>query len=149
MVKQKVGACIDCGYSGGIIAQRCQNCYWRHRVVLKNEALKTPENELKSNEVKKPKQRSRIAPVSAKKLESLSKYRRARDAYFKKHPVCEFPGCTSRELTLHHKRGRVGAFLTDKRWFCSLCQGHHRWVEEHPEEAQKMQLSFKRLDKFL
>lgn len=154
-IKQNTGECIDCGYFGGLIAKRCQKCYWSHRGLLKKESLKTPENDQKDEEPKteppkteNTKQRSRIAPVSAKRLDALKTYRRARDAYFKEHPVCEFPGCTSRNITLHHKRGRVGAFLTDKRWFCSLCQKHHTWVEEHPKEAQKMQLSLKRLDKF-
>ena len=119
-IKQKTGECIDCGYFGGIIAKRCSKCYWIHRGQIKKESLKTPENDTKEEEPKmeppKQKPRSRIAPVSASRLEALKIYRRARDKYFKEHPVCEFPGCTSKDITLHHKRGRVGSFLTDKRW---------------------------------
>jgi hypothetical protein len=90
---------------------------------------------------------SYIRPVSEKMAANLAKYRKRRDKYFEDNPVCEFPGCRSRKITLHHKRGRVGAFLTDKRWFCSLCQFHHTWVNEHHEEAAKMGLVYSRLGK--
>jgi hypothetical protein len=93
------------------------------------------------------KSRKPIKVVSEKMASNLAKYRKRRDAYFKDHPVCEFPGCNSRKITLHHKRGRTGAFLTDKRWFCSLCQFHHTYVNEHSEEARKMGLIYSRLEK--
>lgn len=88
-----------------------------------------------------------ISPISNKRKEALKRYRRLRDKYFLEHPVCEFPDCSSTNITLHHKKGRVGAFLTDKRYFKSLCMKHHRWVEENVTEAIKMGLSIKRLDK--
>jgi hypothetical protein len=132
-MKPKIGKCLDCSKEGGLIAKRCEVCYWRHRASLKE---------------KKPVKRLKIAPVSNKMKEALKRYRRLRDAYFKDHPECEFPGCSSKDITLHHKRGRIGAFLTDKRWFCSLCIKHHRYVEENPEEAIKLNLTVKRLDKF-
>lgn len=133
MVKPKEGQCLDCSQTAPLIAKRCQVCYWKHRASLK------PKSVLK---------RTKIAPVSNKQKEALKRYRRLRDEYFKKKPVCEFPGCSSKDITLHHKRGRVGAFLTDKRWFCSLCMKHHRYVEENPDEAIKLGLTVKRLDKF-
>lgn len=74
-------------------------------------------------------------------------YRSKRDKYFNDHPVCEFPGCYSRKITLHHKRGKVGKMLYDEEWFCSLCQVHHQWVNEHNEEAFKMGLVYSRLGK--
>jgi len=86
-----------------------------------------------------------IAKVSKNRVEALKKYRRLRDKYFEEHPVCEFPGCNSKNITLHHKRGRVGAFLTDKRSFCSLCLPHHRYVENNPEEGRKLNLVLNRL----
>lgn len=88
-----------------------------------------------------------IRPVSETMAANLAKYRTKRDRYFKDHPVCEFPGCRSRKITLHHKRGRVGAFLTDIRYFCSLCGFHHTWVNEHNKEAAKMGLVESRLGK--
>jgi hypothetical protein len=97
---------------------------------------------------KAPAKPFKIRPVSAIRLEALKKYRRLRDKYFEEHPVCEFPGCSSRRITLHHAAGRCGSFLTNKKFFKSLCQKHHMFVETNPLEAQKMGLSVKRLDKF-
>lgn len=88
----------------------------------------------------------KIALISKTRQEALKTYRRRRDEFLK-GKTCEFPGCNSKDVTLHHKRGRVGAFLADKRYFCALCQKHHNWVELHPEEAKKMNLSQSRLDK--
>lgn len=88
-----------------------------------------------------------IAPISNKRKEALKRYRRLRDRYFIDHPVCEYPECDSTDITLHHGKGRCGAFLTDKRYFKSLCLKHHQFVEENPLTAQKLGLSFKRLDK--
>lgn len=98
--------------------------------------------EIKNTPDKKP-----IKKVSNKMLEHLKEYRKRRDEYFKENPICEFPYCGSRDITLHHSKGRNGSLLTDKAWFKSLCQKHHMFVEENPNEAQILGLSFKRLDK--
>lgn len=37
-MKVKTGACIDCGNSGGLIARRCQSCYWKYRRKVKKES---------------------------------------------------------------------------------------------------------------
>lgn len=87
-----------------------------------------------------------IAPISGKRMDELKVYRKTRDGYFKEHPVCEYPGCTSTNIQLHHGAGRIGTFLTDKRYFKSLCDTHHRFVEINPLEAKRLNLSFKRLD---
>ncbi|TDO21904.1 hypothetical protein [Pedobacter duraquae] len=92
-----------------------------------------------------PTKRKAIAPVSKKKLKELQIYRKNRDEYFKQNPVCEFPGCTCRDITLHHMRGRIGALLTDVMNFKSLCLEHHEFVELNPEEAKRLDLSRERL----
>lgn len=89
----------------------------------------------------------RIRLVSDKQAARLREYRIFRDQYFKDNPVCEYPGCLSREIQLHHAAGRVGKLLTDVRYFRSLCDKHHKWAELHPEEAKKIGLSVNRLDK--
>jgi len=86
-----------------------------------------------------------IKPISDKRQEELKIYRKKRDQYFKENPVCEFPGCSSVEITLHHRAGRTGSLFIDERYFCSLCMTHHRWVEENPNEAKKLGLSLSRL----
>lgn len=112
--------------------------HWRTEVLSKQTLKQTN---------KTPAKAFKITPISKNRAEALKKYRRLRDKYFEEHPVCEFPGCNSTRITLHHKRGRIGAFLTDKRHFCSLCIPHHRFVEENPLEAYKLGLSDNRLDK--
>lgn len=87
----------------------------------------------------------KIAPISAKRAQELKLYRVERDIHFKEKPICEFPGCTSRDITLHHKRGRCGKYLTDRRYFCSLCPKHHTYVNEHNDEAMEMGLVESRL----
>lgn len=91
--------------------------------------------------------RKPIKPVSDKQTKRLAEYRKARDEYFKDNPICEYPNCTSREITLHHSKGRTGDLLYNKTYFKSLCIKHHSWCEENPTEAQDLGLSFKRLDK--
>lgn len=88
-----------------------------------------------------------IKPVSDKQALRLKEYRKARDEHFKKYPVCQYPGCTSRQVQLHHAAGRVGKLLTDSQYFRSLCDKHHRQIELAPEEAKKLGLSVNRLDK--
>jgi hypothetical protein len=90
--------------------------------------------------------RKPIKKVSEKMYDNLAKYRRLRDKHFQEYPVCQFPGCLNKKITLHHAKGRVGAFLTDKHYFKSLCPKHHTFVEENPTEAQRLGLSFKRLN---
>lgn len=89
----------------------------------------------------------RIKSVSDKKLAELKEYRVVRDRYLKNNPICEYNGCSSTEITLHHKRGRVGSLLTDDKYFCSLCIKHHEWAEKNPKDAKSMGLSQNRLDK--
>lgn len=86
----------------------------------------------------------RVKPFSDKMISKLAKYKVVRDKWLKEHGVCEFEGCGSREVTLHHKKGRLGDLLINTDYFCSLCWQHHFWVETHPEEAIKMGLSCKR-----
>lgn len=100
-------------------------------------------NKPKKQTISKPKKP--IAKFSTKKLNELKEYRKLRDKYFKENPICQFPGCHSTEISLHHARGRIGANLTDISTFRSLCLTHHRFVEENPEEAIKLGLSEKRI----
>lgn len=115
-----------------------------HGMLCKDCSNKSSNKKLPESKVIRSKP---IANFSKSRVEALKKYRRLRDKYFIEHPICEFPDCTSKNITLHHSRGRIGCFLTDKRFFKSLCPKHHRFVEENPTEAQKLGLSQKRLDK--
>lgn len=125
-MKRKLKECSGCKkltYLWKSNPPLCRDCYYRDNVKPLNSKKRKP-----------------ISPVSPKMADKLKKYRTARDKYFKENPVCEFPGCNSREVTLHHKRGRIGSFLIDKRYFCSLCHKHHMYVHENDAEARAMGL---------
>lgn len=107
-------------------------------IAYANKAEKKPYRPLSQTDDGRQAKAFKIAPISLKKAKELKIYRIERDRYFKEHPICEFPGCASRKITLHHRRGRCGTLLTDRRYFCSLCLKHHNYVNEHNEEAQKL-----------
>jgi len=138
--------------------QSVTNCIYNvfsHNYCQLHQLERTDDKWLKSSKGKitpkvresvlKPTTSKRIKPISDKKLEELKEYRIVRDRYFKNNPVCEFPNCSSREITLHHAKGRIGSLLTDDRYFKSLCIYHHTYCEEHPTEAKRLGLSFDRL----
>ena len=129
-MKHKQGTCSMCEREASLYAKGlCYFCYWSS----KRKAIK-PSKKL-------------IMPISKNRQEALKKYRRIRDKFLKDHPICQYPGCNSREVTLHHAAGRIGSFLTDKRHFRSLCWPHHQFIETHPDQAIKLGLSVKRLAK--
>lgn len=131
MIKRKKDECTGCKQIRYIYARKlCEICYDKQR-------KKTPL----------PKPKKQIRKFSKKSLDQLKRYRVLRDKYLEENPICQYPGCKSREVTLHHRAGRIGAFLTDKRFFSSLCWPHHQHIETHPEEAKKLGLSISRLNK--
>lgn len=97
-----------------------------------------------SSENRKSLKKAVIKPVSDKQKKRLAEYRVARDEYFKEHPVCEYPNCTSKDVTLHHRAGRTGDKLTDKAFFMSLCMKHHREVEDGGEWVYEQGFKLKR-----
>lgn len=142
-IKRKLKPCKTCGDPRYIFSHGdCKNC---SQLRYASQWAKKQATLTQTNDGKGAKPFKVIKKVSDNKQAALAKYRKLRDKYFKENTICEFPGCTSKNITLHHKRGRTGAFLTDKRHFCSLCLKHHQYVENNPAEAQKIGLSQKRL----
>jgi hypothetical protein len=41
---------------------------------------------------------------------------------------------------IHHKRGRLGALLTNGLYFVPVCQDCHHWISTHPDEARSLNL---------
>lgn len=87
-----------------------------------------------------------INSISKHRLPELKKYREVRDKYLEENPVCEFPSCQSREIQLHHKKGRSGRLLYNPIFFCALCDFHHRWTHLNFEEAVSLGLLVSRLE---
>lgn len=80
-----------------------------------------------------------------KQSESLSqakkRYKKAREEFLSTHPCCEvkIPGClipndgyNNEGIQVHHKKGRIGDLLWDKRYFLAVCANCHRFIEDHP-----------------
>lgn len=111
-----------------------------------NYACKSRYNESKSKKgTISPKQKKRpLNRISDKELKRLAEYRPLRDKFLE-GKTCQFPGCNSPNVTLHHAGGRLGDNLTKVETFRALCPYHHDWVETHPEEAKEMNLSINRL----
>lgn len=148
-IPRKLKICKTCGDPSYIFAHgNCRNCDGMLRANKHYAALQAEKKPFKPlsqiNDIKVAKA-FKIAPISKNRAEALKKYRIERDKYFNEHPICEFPGCASLKITLHHRRGRCGTLLTDSRYFCSLCLKHHNYVNEHNEEAQKLGLVASRL----
>ena len=134
----------------------CENPRWSSGYCQQHDKVYNPEKYL----IKKkgvvstatpitPKKRSFIKPISDKQASKLAEYRVVRDAYLKANPVCQFKGCTSRDVCVHHAKGRVGDLLSDNRYFRSLCDHHHKLIELKPTLAKELGLSLNRLSNIL
>ena len=119
----------------------CKECWLK---IKAQESLSPSEISKTPKKTKSPSKR--IKSMSTKKLSELAEYRKVRDAYLKANKICEHPDCNNLSEDLHHAKGRVGALLTDVRYFKALCRKCHRWVEENPTEAKSMGLSLSRLE---
>lgn len=103
---------------------------------------------------------SRIANRSKKRAAQEREYAKARREHLEENPMCAIHNKTTIDIhgvyhidpicwatTIHHKKGRIGPLLTDRRYFLSVCMEGHRWIEAHPIEAKKLGYSLSRLSK--
>jgi hypothetical protein len=122
-------------------------CMYHYRIHhVSKKSLTQTDNE-PAKPFPAPYRTKQIKKVSDSQLLKLARYRKARDEHFEKYPKCQYPGCDSTDVTLHHAAGKIGELLYNKKYFRSLCLPHHRWAELHPKEAKKLKLSVTRLDK--
>lgn len=84
------------------------------------------------------KRKSRLRSVSKKMTKLKAEYMKVREQYLKEHPYCEWGlegGAFYRSTQIHHKRGRVGALLTDPTYFMAVSDEGHRYIHDHPKES--------------
>lgn len=95
---------------------------------------------------KKPKKPN---PFSEKLLNNLKIYKVVRPEYLSAHPVCQakIDGCTGESTQIHHKAGRIGDLLINKKYFLAVCFSCHQYIENHPEEAKQKGWSISRFIK--
>ena len=81
----------------------------------------------------------RKTPLRSRSLKlqrAMTIYRREVRAFLTEHDRCEFPlGCDKPSTVCHHKRGRFGRRLLDKRYWAGSCSFHNDFAETHTGEA--------------
>lgn len=92
---------------------------------------------------KKPK---KISPFSQKHLEQLKIYKVVRLEFLNENAFCQakLEGCTRIATQVHHRAGRLGDKLTDKNNFLAVCHLCHCTIENSPNMAKELGLSFDR-----
>lgn len=79
-----------------------------------------------------------FAPFYKKKLPKGSAYTKKANRW-KDGKKCALHGhsnCVGM-ITVHHKRGRIGELLMNEKYWLPVCIGHHRYIEDHPEESYR------------
>lgn len=90
----------------------------------------------KAREKARTAKRASIKQVSSKHAAELQEYHKVRAEYLAKHPNCEiFPDELATEI--HHRRGRLGAFLTNTRYFMAVGANAHRLIHANPAWAHQ------------
>lgn len=89
-----------------------------------------------------------IKKVSDKRKEQNIEYFALVEQFKKDNPKCmaRIDGCTRSTEDPHHSRGR-GEYLLDVSTWIPVCRNCHIYIEQHPLDAQKRNLSFSRLEK--
>lgn len=88
-----------------------------------------------------------LRKVSKQQYKRINQYKPAKKDFLEDNPECmvKRPGCRFHATQVHHGKGKTGYLLFAKDYFIAVCDGPcHTWVEEHPEEAKLLSLSFKR-----
>ena len=87
----------------------------------------------------------KIRKHSKKRASQMHQYGKLRNAFLDANPICAVHGGMCRSTEVHHQKGRVGALLTDIRYFLPVCRAAHHEIEMYPEWAKKMGYSLSRL----
>lgn len=90
---------------------------------------------------KKPKQK--IKPKSKKREREERIYSVERLIFLSENPKCQcgLDGCTGLSTEVHHKKGRRGRLLMDKRFWLAVCRNCHDYITEHSKQAIKLGFS--------
>lgn len=91
------------------------------------------------------KRSKRIKSRSDKRRDQENEYRIIRAEYLEKHPICEVYNCGHKSEQVHHKKGRIGKLLTNKKYFLAVCDTCHKYIELHPAWAKAQGYSESRL----
>ena len=99
------------------------------------------------------KKRRRISRVSERRKIDEKLYTQARKEYLNDNPKCERCVYLSEKYgsrvmpsnQIHHKKGRTGSLLYNKRYFMACCDDCHKYIEANPKESKLKGWSISRL----
>lgn len=86
-----------------------------------------------------------IKKESDSRKEVNKEYRKIAAQFIKSHPKCAVKGCRNASQTVHHKAGRIGELLTDKKNFLAVCLPCHQRITEDSAWAIANNYSVSRL----
>ena len=88
------------------------------------------------------KKQGRIKPRSKRRAAEEREYLKERNEWLERpeNSICavcivEQEPIPQRATQVHHKKGRIGKLLLDKRFWLGVCDEHHRVITEHSAEA--------------
>lgn len=97
-----------------------------------------------------PKPKKRLPKVSKRRAPQNRAYTKLRRLFLSTRFYCEaapliskagFPMKYPRHATeVHHKHGRIGAWLNATAWWVPVCREAHNWIHSHPKEARELGL---------
>jgi hypothetical protein len=96
------------------------------------------------------KRKTKLKPVSSKRYKELTVYIKNRIIFLSKQRNRWCNVCTDRALEMpqdicninltmdiHHKNGRIGSMLNDKRYWLSVCRECHTKIHANPKWARE------------
>src|ERR1017187_889108 len=75
------------------------------------------------------------------RVEEKIYYNVTRPEYLAEHPFCEGL-CGKKATDVHHRAGREGKLLNDKRHYAAVCRTLHDWIRDHPNQAREAGLLY-------
>lgn len=125
---------------------------WSHGYCKQCWFKMNPPKPIKKQRVKPSKDKEKVQ----RKYDQSLAYKEARLEFLETKDHCEvgLPDCLvpypiydKSQLQVHHKAGRMGNFLTNKKYFLCVCQNCHRYLEDHPAWAMSNEYSVSRFIK--
>ena len=116
----------------------------QRRKPLRRTPLKRKFYQIKRTPIKKKFYQLKKRTLS--RAQQWKIYGENREVYLAEHPVCEC-GCGRQAEQIHHKKGKIGKLLYDKKFFMAVADYCHKLIEAKPAWAKKMGYSVSRLKK--
>lgn len=71
-------------------------------------------------------------------IKRIKDYKKESKVFRNAHPICEIqsPVCIHTTQGVHHKAGKIGALLNDKKYWLASCNPCNTWIEDNDKEAR-------------